>query len=66
MSGFLLEKYCPDPNTLPSGITEIQKAAYYADAHTIWYYFAAIGLTSALALIAYKWYYDKKDRKLAV
>lgn len=66
ISGFLLEKYCPDPKTLPSGLTEIQKAAYYTDAHLIWYYFAAIGLTSAIALIIYKWYYDKKDKQLTV
>lgn len=66
ISGFLLEKYCPDPNTLPQGITELQKASYYTNAHTIWYYFAAIGILSAIALIIYKWYYNKKDRQLAV
>ncbi len=66
ISGFLLEKYCPDPNTLPKGITELQKASYYTNAHTIWYYFAAIGILSAIALIIYKWYYNKKDRQLAV
>ena len=60
---FLLEKYCPDPKTLPTGLTELQKAAYYSDAYTIWYYFTAIGLTSAIALIAYKFYYRKKDLK---
>jgi dipeptide/tripeptide permease len=63
ISGFLLEKYCPDPKTLPTGLTELQKAAYYSDAYTIWYYFTAIGLTSAIALIAYKFYYRKKDLK---
>lgn len=61
ISGFLLEKYCPDPNTLPATLGEIEKAAYYSGAHTIWYYFAAIGIVSALALIFYKWYYNKKD-----
>jgi MFS family permease len=66
ISGFLLEKYCPDPKTLPIGLTELQKAAYYTDAYTIWYYFTAIGLTSAIALIVYKFYYRKKDRQLAV
>jgi dipeptide/tripeptide permease len=66
ISGFLLEKYCPDPKTLPQGLTELQKAAYYTDAYTIWYYFTAIGLTSAIALIAYKFYYRKKDRQLVV
>lgn len=66
ISGFLLEKYCPDPKTLPQELTVLQKAAYYSDAHTIWYYFAAIGILSAVALIIYKWYYNKKDRRLAV
>ncbi|MDY0082029.1 MAG: MFS transporter [Ignavibacteriaceae bacterium] len=66
ISGFLLEKYCPDPKILPQGLTEIQRAAYYTDAHLIWYYFTAIGLISAVALIVYKWYYNKKDRPLAV
>ena len=66
ISGFLLEKYCPDPKTLPIGITDVEKLAYYSDAHTIWYYFAAIGIVSAFALIIYKWYYNKKDRQLAV
>jgi len=66
ISGFLLEKYCPDPKILPQGLTEIQRAAYYTDAHLIWYYFAAIGLTSAIALIIYKWYYNRKDKQFAV
>ncbi len=62
ISGFLLEKYCPDPNTLPQGISELEKAAYYNNAHTIWYYFAVIGIISAFAMFVYKWYYNKKDR----
>lgn len=66
ISGFLLEKYCPDPKTLPLGLSEIERAVYYADAHLIWYYFAAIGLTSAIALIVYKWYYNKKDKQQTV
>jgi dipeptide/tripeptide permease len=50
MSGFLLDAYCPDPKTLPAGITVAERAVYYAHAHHIWYYFAAIGTTSAIAL----------------
>ncbi|MCB0753576.1 MAG: MFS transporter, partial [Ignavibacteriae bacterium] len=50
MSGFLLDAYCPDPATLPAGITEVQKAAYYADAHVLWYYFVAIASVAAIAL----------------
>jgi len=63
MSGFLLDSYCPDPKTLPAGLTEIQKAAYYSDAHLIWYYFLAIGLIAAVALFVYKIVTEKIDKK---
>lgn len=62
-SGFLLDAYCPDPNTLPVGLTEIQKAAYYADAHVIWYYFMAVGFVSAVALVIYRYVTNKIDAK---
>jgi dipeptide/tripeptide permease len=49
LSGYLLTKYCPDPKTLvPGGMT-----AAYAHANYIWYYFAGIGLVSAVALFIY-------------
>jgi len=63
MSGYLLDHYCPDPNTLPSGLTEIQKASYYTEAHHIWYYFAAIGLTSAIALFIFRSIINRIDRE---
>ena len=63
MSGFLLDKYCPDPKTLPAGLTEIQRAAYYADAHLIWYYFFAIGFTAAIALFIFKYVTERNDKK---
>lgn len=50
LSGYLLTKYCPDPKTL----TPDQMTTAYADANFIWYYFAAIGLTSAIALYLYQ------------
>lgn len=50
LSGILLSRYCPDP-VLFSTVTEWQAAS--ADAHYIWYWFAAIGVLSALALIVY-------------
>jgi len=53
MSGFLLDRYCPDPRTLPEGLTQVQRAAYYADAHVIWYYFVAIGVISAISMIVF-------------
>lgn len=65
MSGFLLDKYCPDPNTLPKGLSEVQKATYYADAHLIWYYFVAIALTAAIALFIFRFVTNKIDSKIA-
>lgn len=49
LSGYLLSRYCPDPRTL---LPE-QIPAAYADAHVLWYYFAAIGCLSAVALAVY-------------
>lgn len=49
LSGYLLTRYCPDPNTL----SPEQMTTAYADANYIWYYFAAIGLVSAVALFVY-------------
>jgi MFS family permease len=53
MSGFLLDAYCPDPKSLPDGISSLERAAVYANAHHIWYYFAGIGMVSALALAVF-------------
>ena len=50
LSGILLSRYCPDPN-LYADVAEWQAAS--ADAHYIWFWFAGIGMISALALIAY-------------
>lgn len=50
LSGILLTKYCPDPNTF-SSVEVWQSAAI--NAHYIWYWFAAIGMISAVALIIY-------------
>ncbi len=49
LSGYLLTKYCPDPRTLSP---EVMNTAY-AQANYIWYYFAAIGFVSAVALFIY-------------
>lgn len=61
-SGFLLERYCPDPKTL-SAADQAQHAraltgdgampAAYADAHYLWYVFVAIAIVSAVALVIY-------------
>lgn len=50
LSGYLLEAYCPDPRQFESH-QAWQAAA--ANAHYIWYVFAAIATVSALALIIY-------------
>jgi MFS family permease len=63
-SGFLLDAYCPDPKTLPADLTEIQRAAVYADAHVIWYYFIGVGLVSAVSLVIFKFVTEKRDAKI--
>jgi len=62
-SGFLLDAYCPDPKTLPVGLTEIERTAVYADAHVIWYYFMAVGFVSAVALFIFRYVTNKMDAK---
>lgn len=61
ISGYLLTAYAPNPDTL----TPEQLATAYDKAYMIWYYFAAIGFTAAVALLIYKWYYQRKDLKTA-
>lgn len=50
LSGILLTKYCPDP-----ALYETREAweAASVHAHYIWYYFAAIGLVAAVALLIF-------------
>ena len=60
LSGILLTKYCPDPNLFPT-IEAWQEAT--VNAHYIWYWFAAIGLISAFALIVYAKIYRSKEKK---
>ena len=59
LSGYLLSKYCPEP-TLFS--TQEEWRAASANAHYIWYYFAAIALVSAIALIIYGKIVKKIDK----
>ncbi len=58
ISGYLLTAYAPDPATL----SPEQLPLAYEHAHYIWYYFAAIGFTAAVALVIYKKIFDKKDK----
>lgn len=63
MSGYLLDAYCPNPDSLPLGITETEKAVYYADAHILWYYFVVIATCAAIALYIFKYVTNKLDSK---
>jgi dipeptide/tripeptide permease len=49
LSGYLLARYCPDPRTLDPALIP----GAYAEAHVIWYYFAAIGVAASVALWIY-------------
>jgi hypothetical protein len=49
LSGYLLTKYCPDPRILAPAAMNTA----YAHANYIWYYFAAIGFVSTVALFIY-------------
>jgi dipeptide/tripeptide permease len=62
ISGYLLTAYAPDPAKL----TPTQLLTAYDKSYMIWYYFAAIGLTAAIALLIYRWYYQRKDLRTAV
>jgi len=62
ISGYLLTAYAPDPATL----SPAQLLTAYDKSYMIWYYFAAIGLTAAIALLIYRWYYQRKDLRAVV
>jgi dipeptide/tripeptide permease len=62
ISGYLLTAYCPDPKTLTAATT----LHAYDQAHYIWFYFAAIGFTAAIALIVYKNIVARLDRKISM
>ncbi|MDD2551834.1 MAG: MFS transporter [Dysgonamonadaceae bacterium] len=66
LSGFLLEKYCPDPRLFmdTNGVIDtISYSAATAHAHYIWYYFVGIGAISAIALIIYAQVNRRRDAK---
>jgi dipeptide/tripeptide permease len=50
ISGYLLTAYAPDPVHL--SVEQLKTA--YDNAYMIWYYFAAIGFTAAIALLFYR------------
>jgi dipeptide/tripeptide permease len=62
LSGFLLEKWCPDPRKLPTDQFELYQNAIesggtlpeaYANAHNIWLVFVAVAAVSAVSLVIY-------------
>ena len=53
ISGFLLDKYCPDRSALPEGLSQTEIAVYYENAHHIWYYFVGIAAVAGIALVVY-------------
>ena len=60
LSGYLLSKYCPDPRMFDTH--EAWESAA-SNAHYIWYYFAAIAMTSAISLIIYGRVIKRLDAK---
>jgi len=66
LSGFLLDRYCPDPRLFmnEAGVVDsISYAAATQHAHYIWYVFVGIGAISAIALYFYARITKKMDRK---
>lgn len=62
LSGFLLNKYCPDPRGFA---TPEAYALATQHAHYIWYVFVGIGLVSAIALLVYGYITRRMDKKVA-
>ncbi|MEA4935124.1 MAG: MFS transporter [Paludibacter sp.] len=60
LSGFLLDKYCPDPRGFDSPEAY---AAATEHAHYIWFVFVGIGLVSAVALLIYGYVTRTADKK---
>lgn len=68
ISGFLLEKYCPDPRLFTNEAGVLDTVAYSAataHAHYIWYVFVGIGATAAIALLIYAKVTKRMDEKKA-
>ena len=62
ISGVLLSKYCPDPNLFE---TRAAWEAASSNAHYIWYYFVAIGLVAAFALLIFGHFTNKENKAQA-
>jgi hypothetical protein len=62
ISGFLLDKYCPNPANF-ANIADWQAASVHA--HYIWYWFAVIGAVSAIAFYIFVKITNRIDKKKA-
>jgi len=60
LSGFLLDKYCPDPRLFDSAEAYAEATV---NAHYIWYVFVGIGMISIIALLVYGLVVRKIDGK---
>lgn len=60
-SGYLLDRYCPDPATLAPE----RMATAYDQAHYIWYFFAIVGLVAFLLLLIFRFVTDRMDARRA-
>lgn len=49
-SGYLLDRFCPDPAKFPN-MTPEQLAPLYAHAHYIWYFYSGIAFTALASLL---------------
>jgi dipeptide/tripeptide permease len=65
LSGILLDRWCPDPASLPEGLTELEIQARYANAHYIWYVFTGIGILGFFLLMGFRFLTDRIDRNRA-
>ncbi len=69
-SGFLLQKYCPEPGTLEPVVKAAHDAALlgqgpmpveYVHAHYLWYAYVGVGLISLIALLVFNAVTKKLD-----
>ncbi|MBU0740794.1 MFS transporter [bacterium] len=74
ISGLMLDRWCPDPRTLPAVVQTQRLAALagdgvmpeaYQHAHYLWFVFVGIALFSAIALIVYGRVTARIDAKTA-
>ena len=70
--GFLLNTFCPDPNTLSPAVRSQYDAFIagqgpipdaYAHANQMWYWIAAVGVVAFVALLIYIWVTNRIDAK---